>query len=538
MRMRAWIGMACMSVAVAALPAGAPAQGLPPIPIPQDPSDEASVPAFAGAPATPRGVAAPDVPRHPHMAPNGASNTHNDAYQTDTYTGPGPLGDRMSVISSFFVAECGTVTFDREGRIVSVCVGLQGPFVALIEPRDLSTLAVFPLPPRRLGAGSTGLLTDVGGGGYFYLDDRDRAVIPTQHRHIWVVAQERGAAGPGFRLVRDYDLTSAVGLDDQLFSALPDWSGRLWFVSQGGVVGTVDPASGAVRSVQLAGEEIDNSFAVDETGGVYVVSDKALYRFDAAASGAPAVSWRVVYPNSGIVKPSQFGAGSGTTPTLMGRDLVAITDNADPMNVAVYRRARQVAGDRLVCLHPVFAKGASATENSLIGTGTSLVVENNYGYTGPTATQGGGVTSPGLERIDLDPRGGCHRVWRSEERAPSVVAKMSLGTGLVYTYTKAPNDDGVDAWYFTALDFVSGRTVYRRLAGTGLGHNNNYAPVSIGPDGTAYVGVLGGLVSLRDAVPPRSAPPAQPSARRRSIRLKLVLRRRGGRLRAQVTGPD
>lgn len=34
---------------------------------------------------------------------------------------------------------------------------------------------------------------------------------------------------------------------------------------------------------------------------------------------------------------------------------------------------------------------------------------------------------------------------------------------------------------------------------TGLGYDNNYAPVTLGPDGTAYVGVpgaLGGLVSI------------------------------------------
>ncbi len=52
------------------------------------------------------------------------------------------------------------------------------------------------------------------------------------------------------------------------------------------------------------------------------------------------------------------------------------------------------------------------------------------------------------------------------------------------------------AWYLTALDFRTGRTVYRRLAGTGFAFNNNYAPVTLGPDGTAYVGVLGGVVAL------------------------------------------
>ena len=39
------------------------------------------------------------------------------------------------------------------------------------------------------------------------------------------------------------------------------------------------------------------------------------------------------------------------------------------------------------------------------------------------------------------------------------------------------------------------------LTSTGLGYNNNYAPVTISPNGTAYVGVLGGLTRFRDAAP-------------------------------------
>jgi hypothetical protein len=62
---------------------------------------------------------------------------------------------------------------------------------------------------------------------------------------------------------------------------------------------------------------------------------------------------------------------------------------------------------------------------------------------------------------------------------------VPLANGLVCTYTRPPRGDGIDAWYLTALDFRTGRTVYRRLAGTGLGFNNNYAPVTLGPDGTA-----------------------------------------------------
>ena len=94
-----------------------------------------------------------------------------------------------------------------------------------------------------------------------------------------------------------------------------------------------------------------------------------MYRLDAGASGFPVTTWREVYENSGIAKPGQVGAGSGTTPTLIGRDLVAITDNADPMNVVVYRRAPSTDSSRTVCVQPVFEKGASATDNSLIAAG-------------------------------------------------------------------------------------------------------------------------------------------------------------------------
>jgi hypothetical protein len=524
-----------LSALLAALLLAAPAAAVPPRPIPEGP-DAATLPQFSGSPASPHPVAVPDPPRHPFMAPNGRSNLHVDAYQSDVHQGPGPLGRQMERRSTFLEGVCASVTFDARGRIETVCVGVEGPKLLLLEPRTLETLAAFPLPPRQPGAGN--LFTDFAGGGYFYLDQRDRAVIPTTTRHVYVIRQTGG--GTGFALERDYDLGTAVLPGDKVISALPDWSGRLWFASTNGVVGTVDTASGAVRSRPL-GEPIANSFAVEETGAVYVVTDKALYRLEAGAAGIPQVVWREPYENSGVQKPGQSSAGSGTTPTLMGDGLVAITDNADPMDVLVYRRGRDVAGSRLVCRQPVFERGASATDQSLIGTGGSIVAENNYGYSGPAATEQGRTTSPGLERVDLDPGGGCHSVWRSSERAPSVVPKLSAANGLVYTYTKdpQPSDPSADAWYLTTLDFGSGRTVYKRLGGEGLGFNNNYAPVTLGPDGTAYVGVLGGLLALRDrTAPPGARQPSGSTGGRRGLRrLRLHVRRLGPhRARVRVMG--
>jgi hypothetical protein len=522
-----------LTLALIALAACAPAAGAVPIP---EGSRTAGLPVFEGRPATPDPIAAPLPPRHPHMAPNERSNLHVDAYQTDENPLTGPLGRDMQVLSTFYSADCASVTFDSRGRIVTVCVGVTGPTLKLLDAATLAELATFALPPRQPAAPAGSPFQDFAGGGYFYLDDGDRAIVPTTTRHLLVVR----AGESGFVPERDVDLTGAVPSGDKVISALPDWSGRIWFASTRGVVGTVDPASGQIRSLDL-GEENGNSFAVDDQGGVYVVTNTALYRFAAAPDGTPRVVWLTPYENVGIQKPGQAQAGSGTTPTVMDGGLVAITDNGDPMNVVVLRRD----SGRLVCRQPVFQKGASATDNSLIAAGRSLIVENNYGYTGPDATEGAATTSPGIERVDVDPDGlGCRRIWTSRETAPTVVPKLSLGAGLVYTYTNPPDQPGGgDGWYLTAIDFRSGRTVFRRLAGEGLGFNNNYAPVTIGPDGSAYVGSLGGLVGMRDAIPPPQGLGASGGAMDGRIglsaRLRLRVKRvRGSRVRLALAGPD
>ena len=75
---------------------------------------------------------------------------------------------------------------------------------------------------------------------------------------------------------------------------------------------------------------------------------------------------------------------------------------------------------------------------------------------------------------------------------------MSLETGLIYTYTKPKGPATTDPWYFTAIDFETGETVWKELAGNGSLYNNHYAGAYIGPDGTLYVGVLGGIVAVRN----------------------------------------
>ena len=496
-------------------------------PILQEPDPDS--PEFIGSAATAKPVFAPAVPRHPHMAPNGRSNLHSDAFMTDTNVWSGPLGRDTQTGSTFQISDCASVTFDSQGRIVTICVGIQRPRLKLFDPQTLEELASMDLPPREPNP-DTGIsiFQDFAGGGYFYLDEHDRSIIPTTNRHLYVVSHASGS----FVVEQDIDLNGVVSAPDKIISALPDWDGLVWFASTGGVVGTVDLATGRMMATEL-GEENQNSFTVGDEGEVYVVTEEALYRMDADATGMPRTTWRAEYPNSGVRKPGQVSAGSGTTPTVMG-EWVAITDNAEPMNVVVYERA----GAREICRRPVFEEGSSATDNSLIGAGHSIIVENNHGYEGPSSTVEGARTSPGIERVDIDADGrGCRTVWRSEETSPTVVPKLSLGNGLVYVYTQGEEGDDDDPWYLTAIDFRTGATAWKRLTGHGLGFNNNYAPVTIGPDGTAYVGVLGGLTFVRDA-----DPPAQPRTTKSKIRLRVRPRRvragRRSRLRFRAMAPS
>ena len=358
----------------------------------------------------------------------------------------------------------------------------------MIDPVSLEVLATYDMPTA-LDPPGTRQYQNYADGGYFFLDDKDRIWSATKTSHLFVLQVSND--GRRITKVGDYDLTGVLEDDEQITSALPDFKGRIWFVSKkNGKVGILNPRTRRIR-VRRLGEDVQNSFAVDRKA-VYVVSSARMYRFS-VRKGRPRIDWRRRYRNSGTVKPGQADAGSGTTPTLMHGGYVAITDNADPMNVVVYRKAT----GRVHCRVPVFDNGASATENSLMASKRALFVENNYGYQDPFGPNSGALTTPGFARVDVT-RNGCRMSWTNRtERAPSVVPKLSTATGLIYTYTRDPDPLPIGQPYFwTAIDAHTGATAFKVYAGSGLGFNNNYAGIALGPDGTAYLGVTGGLIAL------------------------------------------
>jgi hypothetical protein len=154
-----------------------------------------------------------------------------------------------------------------------------------------------------------------------------------------------------------------------------------------------------------------------------------------------------------------------------------------------------------VCKQAVFEFGRGAIEDSFVGSGRSIVLSNNYGAANNPFTFVTPPSEPGVARVDIDANGkGCSVVWTNEEVVPaSYGPKLSTKTGLLYIFTRQPDPvSGKDVWYWTAIDFRTGETVWRQLAGTGRLFDGYWPLVFIGPSGTAYMATYGGIVAIRD----------------------------------------
>lgn len=470
------------------------------------------VPLYIGEPATAQPITGTmPVPQNPFMALNPWNCMHNDSYMSDVYPNAGPLGVNPVVSSTWLgppddlAAIVVGLTADSVNNLliaasIKVVSAQQTAWVqlTLIDAVTLATLAKFDLPKEAAAIGS-GFRPS---GAYFYMAQDNRIVIGTRERTVWQVSYSFDSGTGRWSFHHDneadtWDLKAAIPEGDSIQALQPDWSGRLWFTSKGGVVGTLDMGTGEVIGyLQLPDERIVNGHAAGEEGGVYIASTLAMYRFDADATGFPVVTWRQTYDAGTHVKEGQTDIGTGTTPTLMGDRYVAITDNGQPqMHVLVYDRTYGT----LVCAEPVFQPGQASNENSLVATDSSIIVENNFGYKNAMKdTTHGRTTVAGLARIDVE-NGACRTVWTNDSISiPTLITKMSLANGLIYTYTKPKGPATTDPWYFTAVDFHTGETVWKVLAGIGILYNNHYAGAYLGPDGTLYVGVLGGIVAMRD----------------------------------------
>lgn len=478
------------------------------------------VPRFIGAEHVPNPIDAPDPPQHPFMAST-MNNVHNDSFASDTWPS-GPVGRNPELVTAALRTwghPCGVLGFLSSGIMLVGCISLQGVWLNAFDPTTMRLLTEHFTGQRESTlraflSGNLGEIRgDISGGVYGYVAPNDLFVVAGPDQILRFLRLEKTATGYDFVIDKSFDLRPHMERDcasipsnlfpkgrcDGTVGVQPDWNGLHWFVTRYGVVGTLDTATGTVRTTHLPdpGETVGNGFATGPEG-VFVVSTKALYSFVPGPDGEPTIAWRETYDRGVRLKPGQAQQGSGTTPTLAGDDLVAIADNAEQMHVVVMDR-RPDAPKRVICEVPVFESGKGALEDSLIGIGNSFVVQNNYGFKGFQSWLFGGKGPGGIARIDVRPdRSGCDVAWTSPEVSGTMVATLARDTGLVYLETKDPKGV-IDAWYVTAIDFHTGRTVWKRLLGTGWNWAGYWLSVVPGPSGKdLFVSSFVGIAKLSD----------------------------------------
>ena len=151
------------------------------------------------------------------------------------------------------------------------------------------------------------------------------------------------------------------------------------------------------------------------------------------------------------------------------------------MKVVVFRTDDPLdpGEERIVCAEPVFEDQiGQSSSNSLVGSRSSLIATNNFNY---LWNWGNGElvlpSEPGAERIDIAPNGkGCTKVSTNSAITTTTSPRLSTTTGLIYAIAREadPDTEGLYAYYWVALNFRTGQTVWQKLAGTGNRYDTFY----------------------------------------------------------------
>jgi hypothetical protein len=316
-----------------------------------------------------------------------------------------------------------------------------------------------------------------------------------------------------------------------------------------------DCVNGAIPDGDL--ETVSNSIAADEHGGIYVVTDAAVVKYQWDGTTLSKV-WRTAYDSDPPFSVLRLGPGSGSTPSLMGTAddddrFVVVTDGQELMRLVLLWRDDVPTGwqsiapgkdPRIACEIPVTFGDPLATrslsEQSVLVRGYAAVVVNNLLGAEPTpsilpaldtaiaALFGSNdlIAPRGIERIDWDPlTRTCATVWVNDAVSlPNAIPTMSAATGLMHAIGQRAG-----VWGLETLDFDSGASVMftpsaqtvcspavrAAVTASVLGpfldptlnrfpqscENSFFAATEVGPDGAVYTGTFQGASRfLPDAV--------------------------------------
>lgn len=363
-------------------------------------------------------------------------------------------------------------------------------------------------------------------GAYTLVDSDNVYFMPYGHYLLGYAEKEKGEPSSAIELVKSFEIpeTQLITDSEDIVGLNLTYDGWLAAITRYNLLVLINRATGDSVTLRLSNskdEEVSNSLAVDEDGGIYALSDRALYRVQwDAKSHTLSQTWSAPYPKTTAAMPGRLGVGSGTTPTLMGTGsddkLVVIADGQEKMQLLAFWRNSipknvkplsgfdpQVAGAIGIDFgYPGITR--SITEQSVLVSGSGAVVVNNdYGnrktghlYNLVTILNSNkkGIAPYGIQKFDWD--NSLHQwkeAWHSPAlSAPNGIPCMSRSTGLIYYVGQFEEN-----WTFEAVNWLTGDLAFRKILGKDRTYNSFYAATEIGYDGALLSGSYGGAMLLK-----------------------------------------
>jgi hypothetical protein len=495
---------------------------------------------------TPRSPDRHEPPCNPALAKSPWSAAHRGSYAqaSSPFDGPRP-GQQVDVQSVRLVPDTGVPVVHQfsapypDGRRVvwaSVINSPENEGVLKVDERTGEVIDFLQEPTGRASSSSSGA---------YSLLDRDGHLIVAHRQSLDVYGdQEPGVRTSPIAKVHSFDVSRAFCRDDDRIVGITMlYDGMVAFATELGVVGVVprQPRLMTARNLHTVSqngavcddegvaredlESVSNSIAADERGGVYVVTSRAQYKFRWDGRTLER-AWRARYATGGVEGGARLGAGSGSTPSLMGTApgddrFVVITDGRPLMRLVLMWRDRIPADwepiapgkpRRIACEVPVrFGdpdRERSVSEQSPMVRGRSVVLVDNTHVLDPAYAAVPEQVRPfsvvgdqaepnaphGIQRIDWRSRSRtCATRWANPDVSmPNGIPTMSVRSGLVYDVGL---HDGV--WGLSGVDFRTGEERLWVPASPEPFQNSFFAASQVGPRGAVWTGNLQGLTVFR-----------------------------------------
>lgn len=367
------------------------------------------------------------------------------------------------------------------------------------------------------------LSVESGTSGAYTLIDKDNIFYSPRGTNISAYGDAiPGDAFSGIQLLRTYTIpANLTTANERIVGMTLTYDGHIAFATNNGLVGIIDRSFANLRYKQFVDEEISNSIACDEDGGIYVVTSKKMYRVQWTGTELSIEDnkggWSADYETGSGSSGIRLGAGSGSTPTLMGTGtqdkFVVITDGQDLMHIVLLWRDKipdnwqQLSGTksrRIAAQEAVRFGNANAvrslSEQSVCVRGYGAMVVNNELKNGSDnkivnlLLSGLPQNAPyGVEKFEWNPATKKMKsVWvNTSVSFPSGIPCMSAATGMAYCIGQR---NGV--WNFSALSWNSGQLLFEYPLGNSLQYNSAYAATEIGLNYSLYSGTLLGVTGM------------------------------------------